>query len=490
MTAQKKKFWTISGIIYATLLLLLVLIVNLSAVNEWLGKLLWLLRPVTIGLIIAYLLNPFFRLFEKKIFKKISPFALRRGISLFFSYIVLFLILFLLIILIVPQLIDSVWNFINQYETYLGTTTEQINELIGWFNSKLPSTNEAPTIPYLNAESLKNAINGFISSLNLNAQSLKSFLTTDNLFAMVNVASNIVSLITDIIFGLFISLYLLATKEKRYAQIMRMRRALFDDRTNAVITRICTTADRSFGGFLEGKIIDSMIIGFLTYIAISIFDVPYAILIATIVGITDIVPVIGPFIGVIPSAVIIFLTDPSKLIVFLICILVIQQIDGNIVAPKILGENTGVSSLCVIIAITTMGSLAGLAGMVLGVPLFATVLELSDAYLDKRLRKKGIVETTANGGEEQPRKGLVSRFKKKAIRLHENRADGGEGDLTRLEKLQLEAYSLAVKYHIFSESSDDALSRYTAEKNALLQAVESADKILDREFANMDSGKE
>ena len=128
--------------------------------------------------------------------------------------------------------------------------------------------------------------------------------------------------------------------------------------------------------------------------------------------------------------------------------------------------------------------------MVLGVPLFATVLELSDAYLDKRLRKKGIVETTANGGEEQPRKGLVSRFKKKAIRLHENRADGGEGDLTRLEKLQLEAYSLAVKYHIFSESSDDALSRYTAEKNALLQAVESADKILDREFANMDSGKE
>ena len=490
MTAQKKKFWTISGIIYATLLLLLVLIVNLSAVNEWLGKLLWLLRPVTIGLIIAYLLNPFFRLFEKKIFKKISPFALRRGISLFFSYIVLFLILFLLIILIVPQLIDSVWNFINQYETYLGTTTEQINELIGWFNSKLPSTNEAPTIPYLNAESLKNAINGFISSLNLNAQSLKSFLTTDNLFAMVNVASNIVSLITDIIFGLFISLYLLATKEKRYAQIMRMRRALFDDRTNAVITRICTTADRSFGGFLEGKIIDSMIIGFLTYIAISIFDVPYAILIATIVGITDIVPVIGPFIGVIPSAVIIFLTDPSKLIVFLICILVIQQIDGNIVAPKILGENTGVSSLCVIIAITTMGSLAGLAGMVLGVPLFATVLELSDAYLDKRLRKKGIVETTANGGEEQPRKGLVSRFKKKAIRLHENRADGGEGDLTRLEKLQLETYSLAVKYHIFSESSDDALSRYTAEKNALLQAVESADKILDREFANMDSGKE
>ena len=487
MNAQKKKFWTVCGIIYATLLLLLVLVINLSAVNEWLGKLLWLLRPLIIGLIIAYLLNPFFRFFEKKLFKRISPFALRRGISLLFSYLVLFLILFLLVILIVPQLIESILNFVNQYESYLKTTTGHINGMIEWLNGKLPGSENQPLIPYLADDTLPNGILNIFKSINLTPQSVSRFLTADNLFAVVSFASNIVSLITDVIFGLFISLYLLATKEKRYAQIMRMRRALFNDRTNAAITRVCTTADRSFGGFLEGKIIDSMIIGFLTYIAISIFHVPYAILIATIVGITDIVPVIGPFIGVIPSAVIIFLTDPSKLIVFLICILVIQQIDGNIVAPKILGENTGVSSLCVIIAITTMGSLAGLAGMVLGVPLFATVLELSDAYLNKRLRKKGIVADTSR--PQEAHKGILSRFKKKAIRLHENRADGGEGDLTRLEKLQLETYSLAVKYHIFSESSDDAISRYTAEKNALLQAVESADKILDREFENMDPNK-
>lgn len=494
MNAQKKKFWTVSAIIYATLLLLIVLLINLSAVNEWLGKVLWLFRPVIIGLVMAYLLNPFFRFFEKKFFKKISPFALRRGLSLFFSYLVLFLILFLLILLIVPQLIDSIWNFINQYETYLATTTEQLNGVIERINSKVSSASDAPLIPYLNAAELQSNITGFFQSLNITSQTLVSFLTSDNIFTVFNIASSIVSIITDTIFGLFISLYLLATKEKRYAQIMRLRRALFSDSTNGAITRFCTTADRSFGGFLEGKIIDSMIIGVLTYIAISIFDVPYAILIATIVGITDIVPVIGPFIGVIPSAVIIFLTEPSKVIVFIICILVIQQIDGNIIAPKILGENTGVSSLCVIIAITTMGSLAGLVGMVLGVPLFATVLELSNTYLEKRLRKKGISAEDSTDGNapqaEEKKKGFISRFKKKAIRLHENRADGGEGDLTRMEKLQLETYSLAVKYHIFSESSDDALARYTTEKNALLQAVESADKILDHEFANMDSNKE
>ena len=494
MTAQKKKFWTISGIVYATLLLLVVLIINLSAVNEWLSKVLLLLRPVIIGLIMAYLLNPFFRFFEKKLFKKISPFGLRRVLSLIFTYLLLFLILFALVLLIVPQLIDSILNFITNYKSYLSTTTEQINGMIEWLNSKLPSSSGKPLIPHLNADLFQNAISKFFSSLDLDFQTLAGFLTADTIFTVFSIASNIVSLLTDIVFGFFISIYLLSTKEKRYAQIMRLRRALFSDRTNETITRFCTTADHSFGGFLEGKIIDSMIIGVLTYIAISIFGVPYALLIATIVGITDIVPVIGPFIGVIPSAVIIFLTDPSKVIVFIICILIIQQIDGNIIAPKILGENTGVSSLCVIIAITTMGSLAGLVGMVLGVPLFATILELSNTYLEKRLRKKGIASeniTEESAPQSEPqKKGLISRFKKKALRLHENRADGGEGDLTRLEKLQLETYSLAVKYHIFSESSDDALSRYTAEKNALLHAVESADKILDREFANMDSNQE
>ena len=400
----------------------------------------------------------------------------------------MFLILFALIMLIVPQLVESVWNFVNHYEEYLDSTTVQINGLIEWLNGKLPTNGENPTVPYLSDGALQNGITKFFTSLNITPQTFTRFLTTDNLFTVMNIASSIVSGFTDTVFGLFISLYFLSTKEKRYAQIMRVRSALFDDRTNAAITRLCTTADHSFGGFLEGKIIDSMIIGVLTYIAISIFGVPYAILIATIVGITDIVPVIGPFIGVVPSAIIIFLTDPSKLIVFIICILVIQQIDGNIIAPKILGENTGVSSLCVIIAITTMGSIAGLAGMVLGVPLFATVLELSNTYLNKRLRKKGIATEEAEA--EPAKKGFVSRFKKKAIRLNENRADGGEGDLSRLEKLQLETYSLALKYRIFSESSDDALSRYTAEKNALLHAAESADKILDREFANMDSGKE
>lgn len=477
MESQKKKFWIRGGIIYAILFLLLVLIINLSTVNAWLGSVVFLLRPLIIGLVLSYLLNPFFRFFERKLFEKIQPFKLRRALALIFSYLMLFLIFFVLIMLIVPQLLESILYFIDNHETYLRETSVHINSLIGFVNKQFTEAGESPLIPYLGPETLHNAVSDFLQSINVDKQSLMGFLTSDNIFTIINIASNIVSLIADILFGFFISIYFLSTKEKRYAQVMRLRRALFSDETNAQITRFCGIADRSFGGFLEGKLIDSAIIGVLVYIALSIFQVPYAILIATIVGITDIVPVIGPFIGVIPSAVIILLTDPPKIIPFLICILVIQQIDGNIIAPKILGENTGVSSLCVIIAITTMGALWGLVGMVLGVPLFATVLELSDTYLEKRLQKKGIATEKK---KEEPEGGLIKRFKKRAIRLRENTADGGEGDLTRFEKLQLDTYALAIKHHIFSESSDDALSRFATERAALLNAVETADANLEQ----------
>ena len=222
---------------------------------------------------------------------------------------------------------------------------------------------------------------------------------------------------------------------------MRLRRALFSDEANAQITRFCGIADRSFGGFLEGKLIDSAIIGVLVYIALSIFKVPYAILIATIVGITDIVPVVGPFIGVIPSAVIILLTDPIKVIPFLLCILIVQQIDGNIIAPKILGENTGVSSLCVMIAITVMGAIWGLAGMVLGVPLFATVIELTNEFLNKRLQDKGLSTEIDDNGTEEKKK---PKFRRKVVNL----ADG-YGPLTKEERTHLLAFSLARKYDLY-----------------------------------------
>ena len=184
-------------------------------------------------------------------------------------------------------------------------------------------------------------------------------------------------------------------------------------------------------------------------------DVPYALLIAVIIGITDIVPVVGPWVGVIPSALIILLTDPIKVIPFLLCILIVQQIDGNIIAPKILGENTGVSSLCVMISITVMGALWGLAGMVLGVPLFATIIELTKEFLNKRLEDKGLpIENDDDVVEEKK--------KPKLRREVANLADGF-GPLTKQEKKHLLAFALANKYDLYTPQNNATLATCVGE---------------------------
>ena len=423
---------------YAALFLALIWISNVEAFNLWMVGLLRIFRPVLIGLVLAYLCNPFFRFFERKLFYSIQPHALRRGISLFFTYLTLLLILALLLLLIVPQLVNSVMDFVADSGNYVDTALGEVNQLIDKINASAGDA-DAPIIPPLDPEKIKADVADFFRELKLDHETLSGFLNLGTLSTLLSYAEGVFGLLIDVAIGFFISLYLLNTKEKRYAQIMRFRRAFLPNRVNAAITRICSTADRSFGGFLRGKILDSTIIGVLVYLSISMLGVPYAVLIAVIVGITDIVPIIGPFIGVIPSAVIILLTDPGKVIPFLICILVIQQIDGNIIAPKILGENTGVSSLCVMIAITTMGTLWGLVGMIIGVPLFATVLELTGEVLENRLKEKGRSTDTDDyytpelAGEAEPPQQMPLAPRKRR-RHSDSPLTGGTGDLSPEER--------------------------------------------------------
>ena len=472
MEIKQNKKLLLGVSIWAALFLIVLWISNIGAVNEFLSKTLLVFRPLLIGLGVAYLCNPIFRWFELKLFYRMRPQGLRRGLALVCTYLIFLLIFALLLLLIVPQLIDSIRQFVLNVEAYVDTTSAHLNDLIGTLNQRFPSSEGGEAvIPYLDATALKEGVAQFLQTIRLDTNSLLQFLNADTLDHLIVLAEGLLSALADIVFGFFISLYLLLTKEKRYAQIMRYRRAFLSDRTNEALTRICTTADRSFGGFLKGKILDSALIGVLVYLSISVMNVPYAILIAVVIAITDIIPVIGPFIGVIPSAVIILLTDPAKLIPFLICILVIQQIDGNIIAPKVLGENTGVSSLCVIIAITTLGSLWGLAGMIVAVPLFATVLELTGKLLDQRLQKKGLSTDTGDyysaeiAGEQHaaaeqplPARGHVKQRKGR------ERIPGGAGDLSKAEQQALKAYqaakqqSAAPKEAAATDTASDATS--------------------------------
>jgi predicted PurR-regulated permease PerM len=188
---------------------------------------------------------------------------------------------------------------------------------------------------------------------------------------------------------------MLTSKEHLHAQARRITAALFKEKNRNHILRYTRIANRTFGNFFVGIIIDAILITIVTFVALTIFRVPYAILVSVIVGCTNIIPVFGPFIGAIPSAFIIFVKEPSKALVFIILILIIQQIEGNIIAPKILGNSTGVSPLGVIVAIILMGAYLGVIGMIIGVPIFAMILTVCNEIIETRLKANGLPTDTA-----------------------------------------------------------------------------------------------
>ena len=460
-------------IVYAILFLAVMLMINLEAVNSWLLGVLRLLRPILIGLALAYLLNPFFRFFERKLLAKLRPMGLRRTVSLILSYLTLFLIVALILLLIVPQLIQSIVNFAHEYEYHVTAAIAQFNKLVGNINNLIEHvTGRVDFFAYLSEANIKKTL---VEWFGENGSTLLQNLSKINVKPITDILSGTLSTMADILFGFFISLYLLSTKEKRYAQVMKLRHAIFGNNFNHHITEFCRIADRSFGGFIQGKLLDSLIIGLLTYMVVSIVQIPYAILIATFVGLTNIIPIIGPILGAIPTSLILLLTAPGKVIPFLIIIIIIQQLDGNVIGPKILGNNTGVSSLCVMIAIVTMGSLWGFAGMLLGVPLFAAVLELTNLFVVEQLQKKGMpsglenyyagdawVDPTKNAYSTTDK--TVQSLEKRALHIQKKELLGHT--LTRKEHIIMRFYRMAHKYHIVNELSDESQARFAAEDAA------------------------
>ena len=482
ITKPKKSKWQIFWITYAIVSLFVLFLINMDALNSWFGSVLSVLRPVLIGLVIAYLCNPLFRLLERRLFYKLRPHSLRRIISLISTYLVVLMIILFFFLLLIPQVVSSVLNFAQNYDTYFTSVIDGLNGFIESLNQRFSGSTR---IPMLNAEAITKAVSGFFNSIDSDA--IMNVINMIDFGLIGSFLGNMVSVIIDLIFGFFISLYLLNSKENAYAHVMRLRKAVFSDRINARITQVCDTTNRSFGGFFRGKLLDSFIIAILVYIAISLYGIQYPLLLATIIGVTDVIPIIGPIIGVFPAGFIILLSQPEKLIPFIIIIILVQQLDGNIISPKILGENTGVSSLCVVIAIATMGTLWGFVGMIVGVPIFATVLELSEKYFTRRLREKGqplsteayitesvpINEKTVKKHGRRKERGL-RRYERKMLRLkQEALADGGMGELTRFERFQLDTYTLACKYNIFSENSEENFALFAAEEAAIAATLES-----------------
>ena len=345
--------------------------------------------PFIYGLSLAYILNPIMVVTENRLivplFERFPKWkdkkSLIRGISVFITIIIFFIIITGLIVLIVPQLIDSIQSMILRTPSYVSRLNKLVSDLLK--NNpefeELFSTYSEQFSRYLNSELLP-SIQSMVSSVSGTIFS-SVFGIFYNLFKFI--------------IGIIICIYLLFKKETYLAQCKKIVYAFFPtDRANDIINN-GRFANRTFGGFLSGKLFDSLIIGIICFICTSIMKMPYALLISCFIGVTNIIPFFGPFIGAIPSAIIILIISPMKALIFVAFIFILQQFDGNVLGPKILGDSTGLPSFWVIFAITLFGGIFGVLGMFIGVPIFSIIYAVFKAYIESKLKNKEMPSETA-----------------------------------------------------------------------------------------------
>jgi predicted PurR-regulated permease PerM len=349
--------------------------------------------PLIDGLVIAYLLTPVMDFFEKKCFIK---YYVKKGkvitqkdrkrfrvYSIIITLIIVAGLLYGLFGSVIPQLYYSIENLVVRFPVYY-------DNFVNWTNDLLSKTN-------IVAE--KNVDELFIKY----SKHIEEFTQTTVLPSFKSLAANLytgvfsfLNAMLDLIIGLIVSIYLMAGKEKFIGQAKKIIYSVMDkEKANNLMVDL-RFVHKTFGGFLVGKIIDSLIIGILCFIVLSFLKMPYSVLISVIVGVTNIIPFFGPLFGAIPSAFLILLVDPKKCIVFLIFIMILQQIDGNIIGPAILGNSIGVSSFWIIVAITVFGGFFNVIGMIIGVPLFAVIYAFVRRNVNKRLKKKNLTIMTAD----------------------------------------------------------------------------------------------
>ena len=384
---RKRTVFYITAVSIAVVLLAVAVMQPLLSVLKYI---LSILSPLIIGGVIAYLCDPFLDFYEYRLFKRLPKGNLRKGLSLFLTVITAFGIVAVVFALMIPQLYESISELVSNYEVYL-------NGFLAWVQSIIDTVTKNLHVEIDISD--MNKLMLFLEEMfgSLDDATAQILAEVKNLMAEGNVLEKTWAMLLElfntfknVFMGIFIAFYFLASKEKRAAQFRKFRKAMFSEKTDARIEEVLVLTDKTFGGFIYGKILDSIVIGILTFVLLTIFGIsPYNVLIATFVGITNVIPVFGPFIGAIPSFFIVLISNPEKAFLFLVLILIIQQLDGNFIGPKILGDNTGVSSLCVIIAIAICSAMWGVLGMLIGVPIFAVVIELIKRMLEKRLAAKG-----------------------------------------------------------------------------------------------------
>lgn len=384
---NKYLYWglTAFGVVSASMLFYFLLF-RMDVVFGALRKLISILMPVICGAIIAYLLIPIVNFQERHFYKylvqkkHITPTKghkkVVRYVSIVLALIFAFMIIYSLLAMIMPSIIESIISIINDFPRYF-------QNIRHWLESLLKDNPEWQTTVFSYIEQYSPKLENF-----LNVQILPQ-LRAILQHLSAGVFGTLV-FIKNLLIGLIISIYLMAGKEEFVTQSkMFVYAFLSTEHANSVVKGV-RFAHRTFVGFIVGKIVDSVIIGILCCIGTTIIGTPYALLVSVVVGVTNVIPFFGPYLGAIPTAFIILMVNPMQCLYFLIFILLLQQFDGNILGPKILGNSTGLSSFMVIVAILLFGGIMGIPGMIIGVPTLAVIMAGIKTFRAYNLRQRSM----------------------------------------------------------------------------------------------------
>ena len=361
-----------------------------DAIGAFFSKCVRVLKPLIYAAVVAYILWPMMRFFETRVFDRLEKDRpnkkLIRSLSLLLTYIIFILILVLFFSTVIPQSVDSAKTLADKAQGY-------VYNVQNWFYELSPET---PVIGPLMDTELFQEMRGKLIEYTTRFFEWLPGTMTGVVTGLTGYATTFATETWNVVLGIIFSVYFLLFKENLFAQISKLMHGVLSNKQYERVTHYVILTDRTFGGFINGKLLDSLIIGLLCFIIMKIFHMPYAPLISMIIGITNVIPFFGPFIGAVPSAFFILIADPRMTLWFILLIVLLQQLDGNVIGPKILGDFVGLSPLWIIVSITVMGGFFGVFGMFFGVPTFAVIYAVVKELTEKKLASIDMpVETVA-----------------------------------------------------------------------------------------------
>lgn len=392
--------------VIAAALLLFFTLFHLSALRAFLRTLAHILRPIFLGMIFAFLLLPVHRgifgflvaMTPEKRLKNKGDVQFLNVLAIILSLLLAVFLLYLLLAMALPQVYLSIVGLVNAFPDYINSVQEWLQKFLA-DNPDIQNTvmsvyvsAAASLEDWLNADILPN-----LESVTTTVQWLRQSVLPNLTGVMSSVSALVVSLallLKDLLIALIVTFYLLIRKDVFAAQSKKIVYSMLPTHVGDLVVEETRSAYRIMSGFINGKLLDSLIIGVIALVCCNLLKFPYPALLATIIGVTNVIPFFGPFIGAIPCGLLVFLDSPIECVYFAIFILVLQQFDGNILGPKILGDSTGLASFWVLFSILLFGGLFGFAGMVLGVPVFAMIYSVLRRLVHYGLRRRGLPEDT------------------------------------------------------------------------------------------------